>query len=148
MIRNQRPAVARRGGVCKTELSLSRNRFRSVLFLKMFRRSTPLHMIWCKAPGASILAWRGIWLHSHKQLKKKRLISTLSSFVHNHIFPRPNPAVDSDPINSPYLFDLEHHRRYLNVLNGTKKFWTILIYLYNLMVLDIIGGDSWTRTKR
>lgn len=37
----------------------------------MFRRSIPLHMIWCKAPGASILAWRGMWLHYHKQMKKE-----------------------------------------------------------------------------
>ena len=51
--------------------SLSKNRFRLVLSFKMFRRSIPLHMIWCKAPGASILAWRGMWLHYHKQMKKE-----------------------------------------------------------------------------
>jgi len=45
---------------------------------KIFRRSIPRHMMWCNAPGASILAFLGICFHIINNFDQKRIISSPS----------------------------------------------------------------------
>ncbi len=64
MIQNQRPAVAGVEVFCKTEPSLSRNRFRSVLSLKM-KKETP------KFNPPPLRKRLGISQHTASQLVKR-----------------------------------------------------------------------------
>jgi hypothetical protein len=57
-----------------TEPARSKNPSRSSLSLKIALRSIPRTMTWCNAPGASILALRGISTIYHNKTLKIRIL--------------------------------------------------------------------------